>query len=199
MADAFEVLRADHATVEQMLAALETSPGRSAGAGSTVLAARKQVAQRLVIDSSKHEAAEEQYFWPAVRERLSDGGALADQAIAQEQEARQVLARLDKLDADNDEFDQLITDFIPAARAHIEFEETRVWPALRDALSSEEARELGQKLSQAKKRGPTRPHPHIPADPGVQPGESTGRAEEIAARTVSSSMSKAELARAVSR
>lgn len=167
MADAFEVLRADHATVEQMLAALETSPGHAAGAGSTVLAARKEVAQRLVIDSSKHEAAEEQYFWPAVRERLPDGGALADQAIAQEQEAKEVLARLDKLDADNDEFDQLMTEFIPAARAHIEFEETRVWPSLRGALSSAEAQELGEKLSTAKERVPTRPHPRTPADPKV--------------------------------
>ncbi len=73
MPDAFEVLRADHAAVEQMLTALENSPGHSAGAGSTVLAARKEVAQRLVIDSSQHEAAEEQYFWPAVRQRLAPG------------------------------------------------------------------------------------------------------------------------------
>jgi len=167
MSDAFEVLRADHAVVEQMLAALETSPGHSAGAGSSVLGARKEVAQRLVIDSSKHEAAEEQYFWPTVRERLADGDVLADQAIAQEQEAKQVLARLDKLDADTDEFDQLIAELIPAARAHIEFEETQVWPTLRDALSSAEAQDLGEKLSTAKERGPTRPHPHTPADPAV--------------------------------
>ena len=167
MPDVFEVLRADHAAVEQMLAALENSPGHSAGAGSTVLAARKEVAQRLVIDSSQHEAAEEQYFWPAVRQRLASGGDLADQAIAQEQEAREALARLDKLDAGRDEFDQVIAGFIPAARRHIEFEETRVWPGLRDALSSAEARELGDKLSQARELGPTRPHPHTPASPGV--------------------------------
>jgi hemerythrin-like domain-containing protein len=167
MADAFDVLRADHAAVEQMLAALETSPGHSAGAGSTVLAARKEVAQRLVIDSSKHEAAEEQYFWPIVRKEVADGDQLADQAIAQEQEAKEVLARLDKLSSDNDEFDQLIAEFIPAARAHIEFEETRVWPALRDAISATEAQELGKNLSRAKEHGPTRPHPHTPASPGV--------------------------------
>jgi hemerythrin-like domain-containing protein len=167
MPDAFEVLGADHAAVEQMLTALENSPGHSAGAGSTVLAARKEVAQRLVIDSSQHETAEEQYFWPAVRERLANGGALADQAIAQEQEAKETLARLDKLDADHDEFDQVIAAFIPAARRHIEFEETRVWPGLRGALSSTEAQELGDKLSKAKELGPTRPHPHAPASPAV--------------------------------
>lgn len=167
MPDVFEVLRADHVTVEQMLAALENSPGYSAGAGSTVLAARREVAQRLVMDSSQHEAAEEQYFWPAVRERLPDGNELADKAIAQEQEAKEALARLDKLDADTEEFDHLVEAFIPAARRHIEFEETRVWPGMRSTLSSAEAQELGDKLSKAKERGPTRPHPHTPASPGV--------------------------------
>jgi hemerythrin-like domain-containing protein len=119
------------------------------------------------MDSSQHEAAEEQYFWPAVRERLPNGNDLADNAIAQEQEAKEALARLDKLDADSEEFDQLIEAFIPAARRHIEFEETRVWPGLRSALSSAEAQDLGDKLSQAKERAPTRPHPHTPASPGV--------------------------------
>ena len=167
MPDAFEILRSDHAAVEQMLAALETSPGHSAGAGSTVVAARKEVAQRLVIDSSRHEAAEEEYFWPTVRARLADGDTLADEAIAQEQEAKEALARLDKLDAEQDEFDEVIAALIPAVRRHIEFEETQVWPFLRDALGGAEARELGEKLAKAKEHGPTRPHPHTPANPGV--------------------------------
>ncbi|MGH3409231.1 MAG: hemerythrin domain-containing protein [Streptosporangiaceae bacterium] len=167
MPDAFEVLRADHAEVEQMLAVLEGTPGHAAGAGQTVLAARQEVARRLVMDSSRHEAAEEQYFWPAVRERLADGGDLADQAIAQEQEAKETLARLDKLTASDDEFDQVLDAFIPAARRHIEFEETCVWPGLRQALSAQQARELGDQLEQAREHGPTRPHPHTPASPQV--------------------------------
>ena len=167
MPDAFEVLRTDHAEVEQMLAVLENTPGQTAGAGQTVLAARQEVAQRLVIDSSRHEAAEEQYFWPVVRERLADGGDLANQAIAQEQEAKEALARLDKLEATDAEFDHLLDAIIPAARRHIEFEETRVWPVLRQELSAVEARELGDKLEKAKEHGPTRPHPHAPASPEV--------------------------------
>jgi hemerythrin-like domain-containing protein len=167
MPDAFEVLRADHAEVEQMLAVLEGTPGHAAGAGRTVLAARQEVARRLVIDSSRHEAAEEQYFWPAVRERLANGGELADQAIAQEQEAKEALGRLDKLEATDDEFDQVLDAFIPAARRHIEFEETRVWPGLRQVLTAAEAADLGDKLEKARQHGPTRPHPHTPASPQV--------------------------------
>lgn len=167
MADVFEVLGADHADVKLLLSALEDSPGRAGGAAGAVLAARREVAQQLVIDSSRHEAAEEQYFWPAVRGVLGNGNELADDAIGQEGEAKEVLARIDKLGADDPEFDRLIAAFIPAARAHIEFEETRVWPGLRVGLSPAQARELGEKIEKAEAHAPTRPHPRTPPSPGV--------------------------------
>ena len=42
----------------------------------------------LVIAESQHEAIEEQFFWPAVREAVDNGDELADEAIAQEQEGK---------------------------------------------------------------------------------------------------------------
>lgn len=167
MADVFEVLGADHQDVRQMLAALEESPGSAAGASDAILAARQRVAQRLVIESSRHEAAEEQLFWPAVRARLPGGDALADTAVSQEGEAKEVLTRIDRLDADDAEFDRLIAGFIPAARAHIEFEENQVWPGLRQTMSAADAEELGEQLAKVIEQGPTRPHPHTPPDPAV--------------------------------
>jgi hemerythrin-like domain-containing protein len=167
MPDVFSVLGEDHVEVKQMLLALENSPDNSRGAGQAVLAARYEVVQRLVIDSSRHEAAEEQLFWPAVRDKLTDGDGLADEAIAQESEAKQVLDRLEKLEPADEEFDQLVATLIPATRQHIEFEETQVWPSMRQALSQEEAQELGGKVQKAKELGPTRPHPHTPANPAL--------------------------------
>jgi hemerythrin-like domain-containing protein len=55
---------------------------------------------------------------------------LADEAITQEQQARCVLAELDKLEADDARFEALLSAFTQAARRHIEFEETQVWPGL---------------------------------------------------------------------
>lgn len=169
MADVFEVLGADHAQVKDMLVALEESQGYATGGetAKTVQSARQEVAKLLIMDSSRHEAAEEQYFWPSVRDRLPDGDQLADAAISQESEAKNVLARLDKLSSDDEEFSTLIAEFIPAARAHIAFEETQVWPSLRAALSSAEAEELGEKVRKAEDKGPTRPHPHTPASPAL--------------------------------
>ncbi|HEX3491003.1 MAG TPA: hemerythrin domain-containing protein [Streptosporangiaceae bacterium] len=152
MADLFEILRSDHGDVQLLLAALENSPGHAAGATQAVLRARKAAAERLVIDSARHEAAEEEYIWPAVRAQLGHGNQLADQASAQEMELMAALARLDKLEADDDQFDELLAELIPATRRHLEFEETRIWPEMRTAFSPLQARELGNKVAEAAER-----------------------------------------------
>jgi hemerythrin-like domain-containing protein len=167
MTDAFEALSGDHAVLKRMLDALERSPDNSTGATDAVVDARKAVAQQLIVDCSGHEAAEEQYFWPIVRERVPGGSDLADQAIEQETEAKQILNELGKLGGSEHEFDALVDTFIPGCRAHIEFEETRVWPGLRKVLGPDESQELGKKLTKAKERGPTRPHPRTPPTPAV--------------------------------
>lgn len=154
MRDVFEVLGQDHAEVKDLLTALEESPGLSEGAAYVVLAARGQAAERLIIDSSAHEAAEERYFWPAVRQQVPEGDKLADEAIGQESDAKEVLSKLDKLAPIDPEFDELIAELTPAARQHIEFEETQVWPQLRAALTPDQAAELGAQVTRAKERSP---------------------------------------------
>ncbi|HUB42584.1 MAG TPA: hemerythrin domain-containing protein [Streptosporangiaceae bacterium] len=167
MTDVFEVLGGDHAAVKRMLDALESSPDNSSGATEAVVAARKAVAERLIIGSSAHETAEEQYFWPTVRQLMPSGNDLADEAIEQESEAKNMLYELGKLGGGRHEFDALVDTLIPACRAHIEFEESRVWPGLRKVLSQGESQELGKKIAQAKQHGPTRPHPLTPPTPAV--------------------------------
>src|ERR1700740_292492 len=167
MPSAFDVLASDHEQVKRLLAQFEAGPDTTTGANELQLPARRKMAETLVIEESKHEAVEEMYFWPAVRKLLPDGDKLADQATSPEQEGKDVLAKLDKLDADNPEFSRLVTEFIRVGREHIAFEETRVWPALREVMTETESAELGDKLAEGKKTAPTRPHPHTPPSPGA--------------------------------
>jgi hypothetical protein len=167
MADVFDVLARDHEEVKRILGKLQQGPTQQTGATEHELRQRQRMAEQLVIEESKHEAVEEMYFWPAVREHLANGNTLADEATGQEQEAKEVLSKLDKLDSDDPEFEKLLGTFITAAREHIAFEELKVWPSLREMLTITEANELGTKLSEAKKNAPTRPHPHTPSTPGV--------------------------------
>ena len=68
------------------------------------------------------------------------------------EESKHVLADLDKLGSGDAEFEKLLAKFIMDAREHIEFEESRVWPLLRAALSAETSAELGAKITEGKKR-----------------------------------------------
>jgi hemerythrin-like domain-containing protein len=167
MPDVFDVLGQDHQEVKRMLAELEKGPTTATGAGDNQLALRKKMVEQLIIEESKHEALEEMYFWPAVRDKVADGGRLADTATGQEQEGKEVLAQLDKLDAAQPEFEQLVSKFIAAGREHISYEEGQVWPQLRSVLTADEARSIGDKIADGKKTAPTRPHPNTPASPGV--------------------------------
>jgi hypothetical protein len=167
MADVFDVLGQDHEEVKAMLAKLEAGPTAAAGATASQLEGRKKLTEQVIIEESKHEAVEEEYFWPAVREQGAEGNRVADRAISQEQDAKQVLAELDKLDAGDQQFERLLTGFTADAREHIAFEEEQAWPVLRAGISAEQAREIGEKLIKGKQSAPTRPHPHTPPNEGV--------------------------------
>ena len=125
MPSVFDVLAQDHAEVKRMLAELELGPTAATGADADQLALRKRMVQQLVIEVSKHEAVEEMYFWPAVRSHVTDGTDLANQAQGQEQEGKEVLARLDKLAPEDEAFEVRLSQFITAGRAHIAFEDIR--------------------------------------------------------------------------
>jgi hemerythrin superfamily protein len=167
MADVFAVLRKDHVEVTRALDELERGPTAGTGANTDQLALRERIVEELTIEESKHEAVEEEYFWPAVRERLPDGDELADHAIEQEQAAKFVLDELIGMKPDDPRFEELVARFIADGREHIAYEEESVWPRMREALSEEDARELGEKVVAGKKIAPTRPHPHTPPKPGI--------------------------------
>ncbi|GLY75684.1 hemerythrin domain-containing protein [Actinoallomurus sp. CA-142502] len=167
MGNVFEVLRKDHEEVKRALAELERGPTAASGANPDQLTLREKLVEELTIEESKHEAVEEEYFWPAVRDHLEDGDALADHAIEQEVAAKFVLNDLIGMKTDDPQFEELVGRFITDGREHIAYEEDNVWPAMEKALSAEEAEELGHKVEEGKKIAPTRPHPHTPPKPGI--------------------------------
>jgi hypothetical protein len=121
----------------------------------------------LVIAESQHEAIEEQIFWPAVRDALDDGDALADKAIEQEQAGKKLLQTLEDGEPGEPEYHEALREFVSAAREHIAYEQDVVWPLFEAAVTEETLVKLGEKLETAKKVAPTRPHPDTPPSPAV--------------------------------
>jgi hemerythrin-like domain-containing protein len=165
--DAIALLREEHVAILAMLDDLERVPAQVRSVTPEDLPARKRLVTELVMAASAHEAIEEAYFWPTVQHWLEEGRALAAPALRQERSAKQVLAELDKLQAGGVRFEQLVSRLISDTREHIAYEESQVWPVVRQSMAGTELERLGKKMARARKSAPTRPHPHTPANPGV--------------------------------
>ncbi|HEY2087833.1 MAG TPA: hemerythrin domain-containing protein [Mycobacterium sp.] len=161
--DALAFLRQDHKSVLGMLEVLDEAPS---GSGAQVSGLETMVTN-LVIAESQHEAIEEQHFWPAVRAALEDGDALADEAIAQEQQGKLLLQQLANSKPGQAEYHDALQEFVKVGREHIAYEQDVVFPRFEAAASREELIELGEKLERAKKIAPTRPHPGTPPTPAA--------------------------------
>lgn len=162
--DAMELLRQDHEKVLIMFTELENAP---AMAGADQLQARKELVTKLVIAESQHEAIEEQYFWPMVRDHVPGGEELAQRAVEQEHAAKQVLAALDKADPTQSDFEPMVRRIVAEGREHIDYEQTQVWPQVLASVDKSTLEELGVKMAKAKSMAPTRPHPATPSSPGA--------------------------------
>ncbi|ODQ94896.1 hemerythrin domain-containing protein [Mycolicibacterium holsaticum] len=162
--DALTFLREDHKSVLGMLEVLDGAP-TGEGAQRSGLAT---MVTNLVIAESQHEAIEQQFFWPAVRDALEDGDELADKAVDQEQAGKELLQRLEDGKPGEQDYHQALQEFVKLGREHIRYEQQVVWPKFEAAVSREDREKLGDKLEAAKKVAPTRPHPDTPANPIVQ-------------------------------
>ncbi len=147
----------DHREVEEIFGRIEGLPPGDKD--------RKVYADQATRELVRHSVAEEEYLYPAVREHVAGGGALADKEIDDHSRAEQIMKDLEGYEADDPEFDRLIGTLMTEIRSHVADEEENLFPKLRAACSPDALDELGDKVRQAKKTAPTRPHPSAPDKP----------------------------------
>ncbi|WP_433431781.1 hemerythrin domain-containing protein [Nonomuraea sp. CA-141351] len=155
--DVIAVLVNDHREVEQMFGELEHMTG---GIGEPA----KTLAEKVVIELVRHSIAEEEYLYPAVREHVPGGDKLADQEIAEHDEAERTMKRLEGLEPNENDFWPTVELLVSQVRQHVREEENDLFPRLRETCPPEQLTELGDKVQKAKKLAPTRPHPAAPAN-----------------------------------
>ncbi|MCH5677011.1 hemerythrin domain-containing protein [Streptomyces gilvus] len=150
-------LMTDHREVEEIFGRIEAlSPGDKN---------RKVYADQATMELVRHSVAEEAYLYPAVREHVAGGDALADRELEDYAKAEQIMKDLESCEADHMEFDRLIGLLMTEIRSHIADEEENLFPRLRAACPPEALDKLGDKVRMAKKTAPTRPHPSAPDKP----------------------------------
>jgi hemerythrin-like domain-containing protein len=164
--DITTVLTRQHDQVTAMLKELKTVPGVTKGGSEVQQSRRASIVDMITVALSKHEATEEELFWPWVREVLDDGDELAATALQQEQEGKNVLAALSKTQPSDETFDELAEELDSRARKHVAFED-RVLLALSDSVGRKERQERGAQFLSSQGHAPTRPHPHAPKSPAA--------------------------------
>lgn len=165
--DAIEFLREDHRELLEMLDRLEAAPTVKDGADRAVLEARKHLVTEIVIAESRHEAVEEEYFWPMVRKEVPDGDRLAGPGIDQEAAAKYLLEAMERTAAYHPDFDAMVERLLHDGREHIWYEQDEVWPRVEAAIGNDRLTKVGEQMAAAKEKAPTRPHPSTPPAPGV--------------------------------
>lgn len=159
--DVLSVLRRDHTQIEALLQQLETLPGVKKGGTPADLSTRQSIVDMVSEAVSRHEAAEEEYFWPHVGKVLPDGKQRVRQATAQEQEGAETLNALGGTEPDDERFDDLVEELVLRLRKHVAFED-EIFLEVRRVVSGADRRTWGETILRAEKRAVTRPHPHTP-------------------------------------
>ncbi|MEU6219352.1 hemerythrin domain-containing protein [Streptomyces sp. NPDC047022] len=150
-------LTTDHREVEEFFGRLRALPVGHKD--------RRTVLDELTIELVRHSVAEEMYLYPAAREHLPDGDALADREIQDHAEVERLLKALESCDADHPEFEVLVRKLIIDVTEHVAEEEQQLFPGLAQVCAPEELKRLGDQIRMAKKVAPTRPHPSAPDTP----------------------------------
>jgi hemerythrin superfamily protein len=154
--DVVGVLTHDHREVEELFAQVEvtTDPKKL-----------RKLTDQVITELIRHSDAEEQYLYPAVRDHVPGGDQLADKEIKDHNKVEEALKTLEKMDTDEPTFIHTFRQMSNEVRAHIKEEEDELFPQLREHATTDQLRELGDKIQTAKKMAPTRPHPSAPDTP----------------------------------
>jgi hemerythrin superfamily protein len=173
--DVVDLIMQDHREVERLFEELRTSPD-----------SRPILLPVLTALLTAHSRAEEAEVYPVARDEAGE----ADEVVhsqGEHVEADQLLARLAESDPQSADFDDVLNELVSAVKHHVEQEETKVLPGMREQLSDDRRAELGEAFAASRKQ-------HL----GEQPGDITKEELVQQARNAgvpgASSMSKDELA-----
>ena len=108
-----------------------------------------------------HETAEEEIVHPRAKRKIPDGDQVVGKRLEEEHEAKAILAKLEEIDVDADEFTEKLKKLRDAVLEHAEHEEQEEFAKLHEELDEKELERLGRAAKLAESIAPTRPHPGV--------------------------------------
>jgi hemerythrin-like domain-containing protein len=126
--DACDLLDADHVAVKHLF----VEYARLAVAGDPA-GERLAYAQKICSELAVHAQIEEEIFYPALR-RVIDAPELLDEAQAEHQEAKEMIASIEAMSGADAAMDGLVAKLAAAIEHHVKEERTQLFPKARAAL-----------------------------------------------------------------
>lgn len=126
---------------------------------------RKRLLDRLTVELVRYLDQEEAFLHPAVRRFLTDGDRISADDLASHGRIEDLLRELEARDADDPDFDQLVTVLRNEAVAHIDDVHHTVFAPLRQDSPPSTREELGDRFRRA--RESTDAYPPSALTPGT--------------------------------
>lgn len=149
---ATELLRQQHEQVKKLFGEFDQSASGQ----------RQEVFDSIRVLLAMHETAEEMIVYPEAR-HLGDASERTVKArLDEEDEAKKVLASLEKRGVDGDGFEKDFAAFRVSVLQHAEAEETEVFPLLDANVDLQKLREMAETILVVESVSPTHAHAHSP-------------------------------------
>jgi iron-sulfur cluster repair protein YtfE (RIC family) len=137
--DIFDVLQGDHEKVSRLMAKLEETD-----------AGREEIFQTIKAELEAHTELEEEVFYPAL-EAAEETSDLIDEAYDEHHEVDEILAELDELPFDSEEWKEQFAALREVVELHVEKEEGTIFEAARSTLDPEALESMAQKAEELKR------------------------------------------------
>jgi hemerythrin-like domain-containing protein len=124
--DACDLLDADHIAVKHLF----VEYARLAVAGDGADGDRQALAQKICNELTVHAQIEEEIFYPALR-KVIDAPELLDEAEAEHQEAKDLIARIEGMASADQAMDDLVTQLACAIEHHVKEEREHLFTKAR--------------------------------------------------------------------
>lgn len=138
------ILKKDHRLVSGLILTLEMTPKFN----STV---RKSLFEQIHSNLMAHAQAEEEVFYPAVRNIAFGQQAEINEAYEEHQTIKNLLAQMSSADPMSDEFDNKLAELKGSIQHHVEEEETEIFQLCETRMTKEQLVEIGRQLHDRKK------------------------------------------------
>lgn len=135
---ALDLLEEDHQQVDGFFDEYETLED---------VGEKERMALKICLALTVHAQIEEEIFYPAAREAI-ERAELIDEAIVEHASAKQLIAEIEEMDANDELYDAKVKVLGEQVRHHVEEEEDELFPQIESSELDLEA--LGKKMAERK-------------------------------------------------